>query len=80
MGKWLIVAALGALLALSIWVFYSDWTLIDVGLPAYAWVALVGAVVVGLAVGVGLMALVFYSSRMGYDEPPRPLDRRDDQA
>jgi hypothetical protein len=27
-------------------------------------------VVVSLAVGFGLMALIFYSSRKGYDEPP----------
>jgi hypothetical protein len=27
-------------------------------------------VIVSLAVGFGLMALIFYSSRKGYDEPP----------
>jgi hypothetical protein len=27
-------------------------------------------VIISLAVGFGLMALIFYSSRKGYDEPP----------
>ncbi len=27
-----------------------------------------------IAVGCGLMALIFYSSRHGYDDPPKPLD------
>jgi hypothetical protein len=80
MGKWVILAVLCALLVLAGWAFYSNWTEIDIDLPLYAWVALIGAVVVGLAIGIGLMALVFYSSRMGYDEPPRSLDRRDDET
>ena len=37
--------------------------------PASGYVALVLGVVFSLVVGVGLMALVFYSSRKGYDEP-----------
>ena len=37
--------------------------------PAAGWVALVLGVVVTLALGVGLMALVFISSRRGFDEP-----------
>ncbi|MBH5389502.1 MULTISPECIES: hypothetical protein [Bradyrhizobium] len=37
--------------------------------PAAGYVALVLGVVFSLVVGVGLMALVFYSSRKGYDEP-----------
>jgi hypothetical protein len=37
--------------------------------PASGYVALVLGVVFSLVVGAGLMALVFYSSRKGYDEP-----------
>jgi hypothetical protein len=33
-------------------------------------VALAVGVIFSLAVGIGLMALLFYSSRRGYDEPP----------
>ena len=40
-------------------------------MPAEGYVALIIGIVFSLAVGVGLMALLFYSSRRGYDEPPR---------
>jgi hypothetical protein len=35
------------------------------------YVAMVLGIVVSLAVGVGLMSLMFYSSRHGYDGPDR---------
>jgi hypothetical protein len=38
--------------------------------------ALILGVVLSLSVGVGLMALLFYSHRKGYDEPPRLLPPR----
>jgi cation transporter-like permease len=41
----------------------------DSEISAAGWVALVVGVLVALAVGIGLMALVFISSRSGYDEP-----------
>jgi hypothetical protein len=37
-------------------------------------------IVFSLVVGVGLMALVFYSSRAGYDEPPRQIEGRRDPS
>jgi hypothetical protein len=39
--------------------------------PASGLVALTFGVLFSLAVGIGLMALVFYSSRHDYDEPPK---------
>ena len=39
-------------------------------LPADFYVAMTLGIVFSLIVGIGLMALVFYSSRKGYDEPP----------
>ena len=38
-----------------------------------------GALLVHPLVGGGLMALIFYSSRKGYDEPPHKIDPPDDQ-
>lgn len=70
MGKWLIMAALLGLLALALWVAYREWTLVDVDVPAWAWFAMAGGVTISILVGGGLMALIFYSSRQGYDEPP----------
>lgn len=40
-------------------------------LPTTGYVALALGIVFSLAIGIGLMTLVFYSSRQGYDEPPR---------
>ncbi len=39
-------------------------------MPAEGYTALVAGAAFAIIVGVGLMALVFYSSRAGYDEPP----------
>jgi len=45
----------------------------DAEISAGGWVALVLGVLVALGLGFGLMALVFISSRRGYDDPD---DRR----
>jgi hypothetical protein len=48
----------------------SAWTgLGDTGISAGGWVALVLGVIFTLALGIGLMALVFISNRRGFDEP-----------
>jgi hypothetical protein len=44
-------------------------------MPTEGYIALVAGVTVSVVVGVGLMALVFYSSRHGYDDLPK----RDDE-
>lgn len=48
-------------------------------MPTQGWIALGLGVVFSPIVGIGLMALLFYSSRRGYDEPAhfQPDDRRD---
>jgi hypothetical protein len=37
-------------------------------LPVSTWIAMAGGVITALAVGIGLMSLVFFSSRRGYDD------------
>jgi len=65
----ILVIALFALLALSVWFAVYAWTHLGGDpIPTYGYVALAGGVVISLAVGGGLMALVFYSSRHGYDD------------
>jgi hypothetical protein len=65
----LIILALFALLAASLWFAGAAWERLGGGaIPIYGYVAIVGGIVVSLAVGGGLMALVFYSSRHGYDD------------
>ena len=43
----------------------------DSEISAAGWVAMVLGVLATLALGIGLMALVFISSRRGFDEPDR---------
>lgn len=70
-GSWIILVVLLSLLAASVATAYYGWTLGDnVALPASDYVAMAFGIVFSLGVGIGLMALVFYSSRNGHDEPP----------
>jgi len=65
----ILVVALFALLALSVWFAAYSWTHLGGDpLPTYGYVAIGGGVVISILVGGGLMALVFYSSRHGYDD------------
>jgi hypothetical protein len=64
-----LVVALFALLGASLWWAFGLWTsLEDASMPAGIYVAMAGGILFSLLVGVGLMALVFYSNRAGYDE------------
>jgi len=65
----LLVVALFALLALAVWFAAAAWThLGGDAIPYYGYIAIVGGVLFSLLIGGGLMALVFYSSRHGYDD------------
>jgi hypothetical protein len=65
----LIIVALFALLAVSVWFAAAAWLRIGGdAIPFYGYVAIAGGVLFSLLIGGGLMALVFYSSRHGYDD------------
>jgi hypothetical protein len=67
--KPLIVIALLALLGVSLWYAYGMWATVGAqDMPGWMIAAIAGGVVLSLLVGCGLMALMFYSSRMGYDD------------
>jgi hypothetical protein len=77
-GSWVILAILLILLIGTTVVSYLGWTsAAGTEVPASGYVALALGVVASLAVGLGLMALVFYSSRAGYDEPARLVQKDD---
>jgi hypothetical protein len=58
-----------ALLAAAVWFAVTAWERLGGGaMPGYGYVAIAGGVLVSLLVGGGLMGLVFYSSRHGYDD------------
>jgi hypothetical protein len=80
MDRWLVIAALLGLLGLSLWLGYRQLSLIDLDVPAWAWWSMGLGAGLTFLVGAGLMALVFYSSRKGYDEPPHRFDPPDDQG
>jgi len=84
----LTIAVLLGLLGASAAVAFWAWQEIgEVEMSTHGFVALALGALLTFALGAGLMALVFFSSRRGYDEqahrpddrPPRP-DRRADES
>ena len=72
MRKYAVIVPLVALLGAAVWVAVYAWTAIEgPDLPIEGKVAMGLGIVFSLIVGCGLMALVFYSSRHGYDEAAR---------
>ncbi len=71
-GTWSVVAVLIAILAAAIGFAYKGLTVHgDFTMPVTGDIALGLGVLFSLLFGIGLMALVFYSSRAGYDNPPQ---------
>lgn len=70
-GTWLIVAVLLAILALAVVTLCVGWGIADdtegMAMSTTGYVAMALGIVATLALGIGLMALVFYSSRHGND-------------
>lgn len=66
-GGWLLVIVLGGILGASIWFAFYGWNLTDAVVSTNGMIALVLGVVFSMALGGGLMALVFWSHKKGYD-------------
>lgn len=64
----LLIGVLALFLASSIWFAAQSFTRIETTMSGHGWFALILGVVISLALGAGLMALVFFSSRRGYDD------------
>lgn len=78
MRKLALAIPLLALLVLSIWFAVQGWISLEgPDMPASLYVAMGLGIFFSIVVGCGLMALVFYSSHHGYDEPPREEDHLD---
>jgi hypothetical protein len=75
MARVLAIAALAGLLALALWIAYQQWASVVVDMPAWGWAALILGAGFSLLVGFGLMALMFYSSRRGYDDAAHRIER-----
>ena len=68
MRKYILMTPLFALLAVALWFAGAAWMQFTGDIPLYGWFAIAGGVIFSLLVGGGLMALVFYSNRHGYDD------------
>ncbi|HTP77761.1 MAG TPA: hypothetical protein VMJ73_12370 [Rhizomicrobium sp.] len=65
---WLAVVVLVAFLGVAIWYGIAGWNALgDVQMSTFGWIALIAGSFITIAVGAGLMALVFYSSRNNMD-------------
>ncbi len=65
-----VVVPLLVILAAALWYAAGAW--VSLGgppMPATGYIAMVLGILFSLIIGCGLMALLFYSSRHGYDEP-----------
>jgi hypothetical protein len=69
-----LVASLLIILAASVWWAASVWTSVEgPPMPVEGYVAMWLGIVFSLVIGCGLMVLMFYSSRRGYDERARGI-------
>jgi hypothetical protein len=76
-GNWSVLLVLGSLLVFAIVVAYFGWnSAAGTDVPESGYLAMGFGIVFSLLIGVGLMGLLFYSSRHGYDESPE-LERID---
>lgn len=66
-GGWLAIASMGIVLGLAIWFAFWGWNLTNADVDANGRIALVLGAVFSMLVGGGLMALLFWSNRKGYD-------------
>ncbi|HET7085816.1 MAG TPA: hypothetical protein VFI23_13655 [Rhizomicrobium sp.] len=65
---WLALAVLAGFFFISLWYAVKVWSaMAGVHMSGWGWLFLVLGVVVTIALGAGLMALVFYSSRHDMD-------------
>ncbi len=78
LGKTALVAMpLFAILAAAGWYAARAWISVNgPPMPATGYIAMALGVLFPLVLGCGLMALLFYSNRHGYDEPYRAEDDR----
>ena len=66
-----VAIAVAAVIAVVVVIAKFWYSIGDTNISLAGWLAIVFGVVATLALGIGLMSLVFISSRRGYDEGPR---------
>ncbi|HEY4266379.1 MAG TPA: hypothetical protein VGM72_13760 [Micropepsaceae bacterium] len=66
-GGWIAILAMGILLGAAIWFLFYGWHLTDAPIDTNGYIALGLGVVLSMVLGGGLMGLLFWSNRKGYD-------------
>jgi len=79
-GYALVAILLGLLICTSLLAGVGWSSAVGTEVPIAGYVAMALGIVFSLLVGVGLMALVFYSSRSGYDEPVKLIKSDGDKT
>jgi hypothetical protein len=64
---WIAIVVMLALLVAAIAYAVNIWMSVDTNMSGWGWLFMILGIVVTTALGAGLMALVFYSSRHDYD-------------
>ena len=72
----LLFTVLFALLALAVTFMFTTWQQSHAQMSIHGWIALGLGVFFSVIVGCGLMALMFFSSRRGYDEQASEISIR----
>jgi hypothetical protein len=71
LGSWIVIAVLLLLLGMAIVYMYVGWETADVdtgqSMSTSGYVAMAFGIFFTMALGAGLMALIFYSNRKGHD-------------
>jgi hypothetical protein len=75
LGTAIVVVVLVCLLGWAFWIMVTAWNHIDAKMSGHGWAALILGIVFSCILGFGLMGLMFFSSRRGYDEAVKSLDR-----
>jgi hypothetical protein len=66
-GAWLAVTGFGAALGAVVWYAVRAWFSVPDQMTTNGYVAMILGIVFSIALGAGLMALVFWSHKKGYD-------------
>jgi hypothetical protein len=79
LGTAFVLVGLLGLLAWAVWTMVQMWTSVEGDMGTHEWIAMILGIFFSCLVGFGLMGLMFFSSREGYDQPPTYIQDNEDE-
>jgi hypothetical protein len=79
LGTASVLAVLLGFLGWAVWFMIRTWNLVESEMGVHQWIAMILGVFFSFLLGFGLMSLMFFSRRRGYDEPPIFGRQNDDE-